>query len=311
MVSALRQSLQQQLAPVSPGDLNSILANPDDLAIAQWLGHGAGHPPLETVRLQSTGAQGVELDLASGHAVAWRRYAFQAAHQLPCVPDGHKCGRMHGHGFSLVLAVPVSPAEMAVQAYARLDTVWSQWQSQLDGACLNDLPGLENPTSEMLASWLWPRIQAQLPDLVRVTVYETASCGAHFNGESYRIWKDFSMDCAVRRRGAVPQGRGITGHTFVLRLMLSAPLDQLMGWTVDYGDVKRLFHPIYLDLDHHPLFDRAGLQGGDTSALARWIFTQARSCLPSVDALALFETPGCGEWVSVDNWRQVPVGALT
>jgi 6-pyruvoyltetrahydropterin/6-carboxytetrahydropterin synthase len=218
---------------------------------------------------------------------------------------------MHGHGFEAVLHAR-QDAEgcggAAVDA-DRLDAVWAPIQDELDHACLNDIAGLSNPTSEMLSSWLWRRLQPLLPALTQVTVFETASCGARFDGSQYRIWKDFTLDSAVQLQRA-PDGsaqRRLHGHTYTLRLHLSAPLDQVMGWTVDFGDVKEIFKPIFDALDHRPLYEMAGMAGladCDTASMAAWILQQARAQLPQLDRVDLFETRGCGALVSM-----VPVTA--
>jgi len=136
-----------------------------------------------------------------------------------------------------------------------------------------------------------------LAGLASVTVFETASCGALFDGDTYRIWKDFSLDSAVRDPQA-PDGspeRRLHGHTFTLRLVLRAPLDAILGWTVDFGDVKTLFDPLFRRLDHQPLHELAGLEGrADTPALAAWIHAAARADLPALCATELYQTTDCG-----------------
>ena len=129
-----------------------------------------------------------------------------------------------------------------------------------------------------------------------ITVYETGSCGANFNGQQYRIWKEMTLDSAVRMKHA-PSGHplaGIHGHTFTLRLHLAAPLDQVMGWTVDFGDVKTLFNPLFRALDHRPLHEIADLPDCDTASLAHWILGKGRVDLPQLDRVDLYETRGCG-----------------
>jgi 6-pyruvoyltetrahydropterin/6-carboxytetrahydropterin synthase len=178
----------------------------------------------------------------------------------------------------------------------RLDALWAPLHAELDHACLNDLPGLENPTSEMLSRWLWQRLAPALPALSWVTVYETGSSGAHYDGTHYRIWKEFTLDSALQLRRAPPgsPARRIHGHTYVLRLHLSAPLDRVMGWTVDFGDVKELFTPLFEALDHQPLHEIADLADCDTASIAHWILAKARRALPALDRVDLYETRGCG-----------------
>ena len=88
--------------------------------------------------------------------------------------------------------------------------------------------------------------------------------------------------------------RGIHGHTWTLRLHLNAPLDTVMGWTVDFGDVKTLFDPIFKAIDHRPLFERDDLPDGDALSLARWVLAQGRAVLPQLDRIDIYETRGNG-----------------
>lgn len=306
-VSELRQRLAEAVLPLDYQSLNDQLAQPTDENLAHWLRAQWAWPGLEQVGIQSTRNEGVDLDRAD-RARLWRRYAFESAHQLPRVPLGHKCGRMHGHGFEVVLHAERGRGDRRVDA-DRLDALWAPLCAQLHCCCLNDIPGLENPTSEMISSWIWQRLKPQLPELAWVTVFETASCGAHFDGERYRIWKEFSLDSAVRLVHAPETDvrRRVHGHTFALRLHLSAPLDQVLGWTVDFGDVKAAFNPVFAWLDHQPLHELSGLEDGDCASIARWIRSQISSALPQVDRLDLEESPGCGVILSWGD--QTPAAA--
>lgn len=84
-------------------------------------------------------------------------FRFEAAHFLPHVPDGHKCRRMHGHSFKGELAIrgPVQPRTGWVMDFADLKGMIEPVVERLDHRVLNEIPGLENPTSEMLAAWIW------------------------------------------------------------------------------------------------------------------------------------------------------------
>lgn len=325
-VPALLEQLQGYSRELDYQSLNAFMPDPNDINVARWFGErfgGVGEADrsasVSRLALQSTPDQGVVIDAGqhgggSNAPIVWRRYRFQAAHQLPHVPAGHKCGRLHGHGFEVVLYVACGDESIT---YQTLDLAWEGVFGLLGWRCLNDIPGLDNPTSEMLSSWLWQRLRDNLPSLVAVSVYETASCGATFDGERYRIWKDFTIDSATRYRhaggrvvGGVGGAEGIEdprarvhGYTYTLRLNLSAPLDQVMGWTVDFGDVKEVFSPLFKALDHHPLHDNPELalvSDGDTGSMARWLFVKTRGLLPELVGLDLFETEGCGSSVGTD-----------
>lgn len=296
----LRQHLERAVLPLDYQFLNQHLPLPTDENLARWLRQHLAVPGIAGIAMQSTANSGVDLD-SQDQAHIWRRYLFESAHQLPNVPAGHKCGRMHGHGFEVIVHAnqDISNQEMGVD-YDLIDACWQPLHAQLHMACLNDMPGLENPTSEVIAAWIWHRLKSELPALSWVTVYETASAGAHFDGIHYRIWKEQSFDSALRLDRA-PEGhpaRRMHGHTYALRLHLSAPLDAVMGWTVDYGDVKDLFRPIFDQLDHQPLNDLPDLPDADTASLARWVRSQAQTQLPQLDRIDVFQSRGCGAILS-------------
>ncbi|MCC7546315.1 MAG: 6-carboxytetrahydropterin synthase [Burkholderiales bacterium] len=293
-VGALRARMEQCVAPLDYAHLNEIIALPTDENLARWVRGRMAVSGIDSVGVQSTPHAGVDLD-AHDHAHVWRRYAFQSAHRLPNVPPAHKCGRMHGHGFEVILHADqdLGARDLSID-YDHLDALWAPLHAQLDHVCLNDIPGLENPTSEIISAWIWQRLKPGLPELSWVTVYETGSCGAHFDGTRYRIWKEMTLDSAVRLRRA-PEGdarRRMHGHTFTLRLHLHAPLDAVRGWTIDFGDVKELFTPVFQRIDHHALHELPGVEDADCVSLARWI--RAQTPLAQLDRVDLYETRGCG-----------------
>jgi len=109
---------------------------------------------------------------------------FEAAHRLPRVPEGHKCARLHGHSFKVELAIEgvVNPDTGFLIDYSRIEELWQPLHDQLDHNYLNDIPGLENPTSEVLAHWLWHRIKPTLDELTRVIVHETCDARCEYEG---------------------------------------------------------------------------------------------------------------------------------
>ena len=302
-VGDLQQHLAHCVALLDYRLLNEVLEQPTDENLARWVRAKLKLPGLQQVGIQSTLHEGVELD-AGDHAHIWRRYTFEAAHRLPNVPAGHKCGRLHGHGFDVILHADqdVRARDIGVD-YDHLDQCWAPIHARVQQAYLNEIPGLENPTSELIASWIWNRLKPTLPELSWVTVYETATCGAHFDGQQYRIWKELTIDSALRLRCALDQDarHRVHGHTYTLRLHLTAPLDQIMGWTIDFGDVKEAFNPVYERLDHHPLHELSGLEDADTASLARWIKESTSPGLQQLDRIYLYETRGCG---AILSWRE-------
>jgi len=111
-------------------------------------------------------------------------FSFEAAHRLPNVPSSHKCHRMHGHSYRVELQLegPVDPRTGFVVDFFDVEAAFGPVLDRLDHHCLNEVAGLENPTAEIIAIWIWRNTQAALPQLSAVTVYETANCWAEYNG---------------------------------------------------------------------------------------------------------------------------------
>lgn len=116
-----------------------------------------------------------------------KEFTFEAAHRLPNVPDGHKCGRLHGHSFKIEVHVEgaVDPETGWFIDYGDISAlVKPRILERLDHYYLNDIPGLENPTSENLAIWIWERLSEDLPGLCSVVVYETCSARCVYQGSN-------------------------------------------------------------------------------------------------------------------------------
>ncbi len=115
----------------------------------------------------------------------FKDFSFEAAHRLPNVPVGHKCGRLHGHSFKVrvVLEGPVDEKFGWLIDFAEIKQAFRPLHDQLDHYYLNDIDGLVNPTSEILAVWIWERLKPSLPHLFEVTVYETCTAGTTYGGE--------------------------------------------------------------------------------------------------------------------------------
>lgn len=112
-------------------------------------------------------------------------FPLESAHFLPQVPEGHKCRRVHGHGFVVEVHVEgeVDPGAGWLMDYADLRTAFEPLRQELDHRLLNDVPGLENPTSENLAAWLWRRLKPALPALVEIGVRETDGSRCSYRGD--------------------------------------------------------------------------------------------------------------------------------
>ena len=114
----------------------------------------------------------------------FKEFIFEAAHHLPNVPKGHKCGRLHGHSFRVGIYIegPVDTYTGWVMDFAELKSIFQPLYDQLDHYYLNDIKGLENPTSEVLAKWIWDKLKPNLPLLSQVEVKETCTAGCRYRG---------------------------------------------------------------------------------------------------------------------------------
>lgn len=115
----------------------------------------------------------------------FKDFSFEAAHRLPNVPEGHKCARLHGHSFRVrvVIEGPVDPRTGWVMDFADIKAVVRPLEDRLDHYYLNDIEGLENPTSEELARWIWRALKPQLPLLAAIEVRETCTSGCIYTGD--------------------------------------------------------------------------------------------------------------------------------
>ena len=114
----------------------------------------------------------------------FKEFGFEAAHFLPNVPADHKCARMHGHSFRVEVHVsgPVDPHLGWVVDFADISAAFQPLHDVLDHRLLNDIPGLDNPTSENLAMWIWDRLGSGGLPVSRVCVRETCNAGCAYEG---------------------------------------------------------------------------------------------------------------------------------
>ena len=110
----------------------------------------------------------------------FKSFSLESAHRLPNVPEGHKCARMHGHSFRVEIQVTgdVDPRTGWVMDFADLKAAFAPLFERLDHHCLNEIAGLENPTAEVMAVWIYENLKAKLPLLADVTVCETPTAEA-------------------------------------------------------------------------------------------------------------------------------------
>ena len=115
----------------------------------------------------------------------FKEFTFEAAHRLPYVPPGHKCARLHGHSYRVAVHVDGAVADTTgwVRDFAELSCAFQPLMARLDHYYLNEIEGLDNPTSEVLAKWIWDRLRPALPDLSQIVVRETCTSGCVYRGD--------------------------------------------------------------------------------------------------------------------------------
>lgn len=114
-----------------------------------------------------------------------KSFTIDAAHKLTGVPEGHKCGRIHGHTFVIEIHVcgEVDSKTGWVVDFADITNGFKPIHDQLDHSYLNDIVGLENPTCENIAKWIWPLLKPSLSQLCRIVVKESPTSACIFDGE--------------------------------------------------------------------------------------------------------------------------------
>jgi 6-pyruvoyltetrahydropterin/6-carboxytetrahydropterin synthase len=114
----------------------------------------------------------------------FKRFQIEAAHRLPNVSPGHKCARLHGHSFGVEIHVSGTPDAQTgwIMDFADIKSAFAPIFAELDHHYLNEIVGLDNPTSERLAEWIWNRLKPTLPLLSKIVVHETCTSGCVYSG---------------------------------------------------------------------------------------------------------------------------------
>ena len=115
----------------------------------------------------------------------YKEFTIEAAHMLPNLPDGHKCKRLHGHSFRIQVHVSgeIGKESGWVRDFSEISEKFKPLFEILDHHYLNEIDGLENPTSENLAKWIWNKLRPVLPDISRIIIKETCTSGCIYHGE--------------------------------------------------------------------------------------------------------------------------------
>ncbi|MCF4010625.1 6-carboxytetrahydropterin synthase QueD [Rheinheimera sp. UJ63] len=115
----------------------------------------------------------------------YKEFTFEAAHLLPNVPEGHKCGRLHGHSYVVKLHFKdnIDPLKGWFIDFSEVKVKFKPILDQLDHRYLNEIKGLENPTAEVIAMWIWKKVKPIIPQLCEVELNETCTCGVSYKGK--------------------------------------------------------------------------------------------------------------------------------
>ena len=114
----------------------------------------------------------------------FKDFTFEAAHKLPLVPQDHKCFNLHGHSFRVRIYVEGNINEMGwVMDFADIKLMCKPIIDVLDHSYLNELEGLDNPTSENIAIWIWQKLKPMLANLNNIEVMETCNSGCIYDGQ--------------------------------------------------------------------------------------------------------------------------------
>lgn len=116
----------------------------------------------------------------------YKDITFEAAHLLPNVPNNHKCGRLHGHSFRVRITLdgPVNDSIGWVEDFADVKKAFDPIHKVLDHNYLNEIEGLDNPTSENLVKWIWDQLKPTLTYLSAIEIKETCTTGCIYRGEN-------------------------------------------------------------------------------------------------------------------------------
>jgi 6-pyruvoyltetrahydropterin/6-carboxytetrahydropterin synthase len=295
-LTGIKEDLSNVINPMDFSFLNERIQNPSDLNLANELFRTYGTANLISSHISSSSSQGACYE-GPKNSYVWKKFSFQASHKLPNVPKGHKCGNMHGHTFEVILYAESSDGSH--KNLLDLNLLSNSLYLELNKKCLNNIVGLENPTSELIASWVYSKIKASNNFISKVEVMETDHAGCSFDGKNYRIWRDQKLESAI----SYESDGEIYGFGYTSRLYVESPLDKVLGWLMDFGDVKEIFKPIFLQMDHQNLNELENLSNPSIVDLVEWMGIQLIPALPELSGIGLYESEGNGAELIINKER--------
>ena len=117
--------------------------------------------------------------------IVYKKFNIESARSIPNLPKTHPCHHIHGHSFKIIISVkgPVNKQNGFVVDFQDIDDAFSSFKKELDHSYLNDIEGLQNPTSENICIWIWDKIQSSLPNIYKIEIKETDSTGCIYKGK--------------------------------------------------------------------------------------------------------------------------------
>ena len=117
--------------------------------------------------------------------IVYKKFNIESARSIPKLPKTHPCHHIHGHSFKIIISVkgPVNKQNGFVTDFQDIDDAFSPFKKELDHSYLNNIEGLQNPTSENICIWIWDKIQSSLPNIYKIEIKETDSTGCIYKGE--------------------------------------------------------------------------------------------------------------------------------
>ena len=117
--------------------------------------------------------------------IVYKKFNIESARSIPNLPKTHPCHHIHGHSFKIIISVkgPINKQNGFVTDFQDIDDAFSSFKKELDHSYLNDIEGLQNPTSENICIWIWDKIQSSLPNIYKIEIKETDSTGCIYKGK--------------------------------------------------------------------------------------------------------------------------------
>ena len=117
--------------------------------------------------------------------IVYKKFNIESARSIPNLPKTHPCHHIHGHSFKIIISIkgPVNKENGFVTDFQDIDDAFSSFKKELDHSYLNDIEGLQNPTSENICIWIWDKIQSSLPNIYKIEIKETDSTGCIYKGK--------------------------------------------------------------------------------------------------------------------------------